>query len=82
MDQLSPSVNILIAMLALWSLVWKIYAVWIAAKHNHRKWFVALLVLNTVGILEIFYIFKIAGKSWEEVKGDFRKAWESFKSKK
>jgi hypothetical protein len=63
--------------LALWTIPWKIYAVWLAVKANHKKWFVALLILNTIGILEIFYIFKIAKKSWTEVKQDFRKAWSS-----
>ncbi len=66
-------------LLALWTIPWKIYAVWTAVKHDQKKWFVALLILNTVGILEIFYIFKIAKKSWAEVKEDFRKAFSSTK---
>lgn len=49
----------------LWSLVWKGMALWRAAKLNHRKWFMALLVVNTVGILEILYLFVFSkqGKS-------------------
>jgi hypothetical protein len=78
-NQLPLSVYILIVILALWTIPWKIYAVWTAAKHDQKRWFVALLVLNTVGILEIIYIFKIAKKSWVEVKGDFRKALKSIK---
>ena len=35
--------------------------------------------LNTVGILEIFYIFHIAKKSWIEVKADFKGALSSSK---
>ena len=73
------NINLVLLILALWTIPWKIYAVWIAAKHNHKKWFVALLILNTVAILEIFYIFKIANKSWAEVKGDFKKALSSDK---
>lgn len=69
----------LLLILALWTIPWKVYAVWLAVKHNHKKWFVALLILNTVGILEIFYIFKIANKSWPQVKADFNKALSSFK---
>jgi 4-amino-4-deoxy-L-arabinose transferase-like glycosyltransferase len=72
-------VNIFVLILALWTIPWKIYAVWLAAKHNQKKWFVALLILNTVAIMEIFYIFKIAKKSWDEVKEDFRKALSSLK---
>ena len=79
MNQLPNSFNIFIIILALWTIPWKIYAVWTAAKHNQKKWFVALLILNTVSILEIFYIFKIAKKSWVGVKEDFRNAWESIK---
>ncbi len=62
-----------------WTLPWKAYAVWTAAKHNHKKWFIALLLVNTLAILEIFYILKIAKKSAEEVKADFRRAWNSIK---
>lgn len=43
--------------LALWSLTWKAFALWKAARNNDKVWFVALIILNTVGILEIFYIF-------------------------
>ena len=71
--------SLLILIIAIWTIPWKIYAVWLAVRHNHKKWFVALLLLNTVAILEIFYIFKIAKKSWAEVKEDFRKALSSFK---
>lgn len=75
----NPTFNILLLVLALWTIPWKIYAVWLAAKRDHRKWFVVLLILNTVGILEIFYIFKIAEKSWAEVRNDFQNARLSVK---
>jgi hypothetical protein len=71
--------NLIIIILAIWIIPWKIYAVWLAARHNQKIWFIALLILNTVSILEIFYVFKIAKKSWAEVKADFRKALSSFK---
>jgi hypothetical protein len=47
----------LLVPLMLWSLVWKGWALWKAAKNNSIPWFVALLVINTLGILEILYIF-------------------------
>jgi len=71
--------NILLLVAALWTVVWKVYAAWIAAKRDQKKWFVALMLLNTLGILEIFYIFKIAKKSWTEVKEDFSQPLSSFK---
>ncbi len=40
-----------------WSLVWKLLALWKAARKNSIVWFVILAVVNTVGILEILYIF-------------------------
>lgn len=44
----------------IWSLFWKGLALWKSAKQNQRYWFIAMLVLNTVGILEIIYLFKFA----------------------
>lgn len=52
----------LLFLLIIWSGVWKAIALWRAARNNHLGWFVALCVVNTLGILEILYIF-IWGKS-------------------
>lgn len=49
-------------LVTLWSLPWKGYALWSAARLGHRGWFIALLVLNTVAILEIIYIFVVVRK--------------------
>ena len=43
--------------ISIWSLIWKGFALWKAARLNNKWWFVALLIINTMGILEIFYIF-------------------------
>ena len=48
--------------LAIWSLTWKGIALWKAAKNDSKPWFIALLVINTVGILEIIYIFYFSKK--------------------
>lgn len=45
----------LISLLA-WTLVWKGLALWKCGRHNQPYWFVALLLINTVGILEIIYL--------------------------
>jgi uncharacterized membrane protein YedE/YeeE len=37
--------------------VWKGFALWRAAELKQKKWFIALLVINTIGILEILYLF-------------------------
>lgn len=49
----------------IWSLVWKGLALWRAAKNNHQLWFIVLLVLNTLGILEIIYYFVFSKKKQE-----------------
>lgn len=41
----------------LWVLPWKGVALWKAARNSHKKWFVALLIVNTLALLEIVYIF-------------------------
>lgn len=46
--------------IVLWSLIWKAIALWKAARNNQRNWFIIILVLNTVGILEIIYLFRFA----------------------
>lgn len=52
--------GILIALLficiAVWALVWKTLAVWHAARNKQRIWMIVLLLVNTVGVLEIIYL--------------------------
>ncbi|MBI2473173.1 hypothetical protein HYV70_01295 [Candidatus Uhrbacteria bacterium] len=43
-----------------WSLFWKGLALWHAAVRKQSWWFIALLVINTGGLLEIIYLFAIA----------------------
>ena len=49
--------------LTLWSLFWKGLALWHAARLSHRKWFIAMLLLNTVGILDILYLYVFSKKN-------------------
>ena len=44
-------------LIVIWSIIWKGIALWKAAKNNDKAWFIVLLIVNTVGILEIFYIY-------------------------
>ena len=50
------SANPWIILLIIWSIVWKLIALWKAAKRNHLTLFIVLGVVNTAGILEIAYI--------------------------
>jgi Family of unknown function (DUF5652) len=47
----------LFVILLIWETVWKGIALWKAAKETQLYWFIAILILNTVGILPILYIF-------------------------
>ena len=40
-----------------WSGVWKGIALWRAGRNNHLAWFICIFIFNTLGILEIIYIF-------------------------
>ena len=58
---------ILLIMLGIWSLAWKGLALWRSATLGHKKWFIIILIINTVGILEIIYLFAISRKYQVEV---------------
>jgi hypothetical protein len=59
LNQLTQSAWILYPLI-IWSVVWKGLALWYAARAGQKTWYVVLLILNTVGILEIIYIFAVA----------------------
>ncbi len=46
-----------------WVAFWKGWALWLAARRGERWWFVALLVINTLAVLEIIYVFLVAKRS-------------------
>ena len=54
-----------ILLVVLWSVFWKGLALWHSARRGQYWWFVILLVVNTVGILEIIYLFAIAKTGWQ-----------------
>jgi len=47
-----------------WTLIWKGLALWRAARSGAKIWFVVLLLVNTVGILDLLYYFYIHKKKW------------------
>ena len=62
----SPGAKVLIALAIVWTLIWKGIALWKAGQNGHKAWFVVLFLVNTIGILEIIYIFGFAGKKPEQ----------------
>lgn len=46
----------LLVVIAIWSSIWKGLALWRAARNGDNVWFVILLFVNTLGILEMSYL--------------------------
>ncbi len=53
-------------LLIIWSLTWKGIALWKAGRKKHLVWFIVILIINTIGILEILYIFLFSGLKFEK----------------
>ena len=49
--------TLLLLALVAWSIVWKALALWQAARDGRLYWFIALLLTNTAGILDILYLY-------------------------
>ena len=45
-----------LALISIWSLVWKGFGLWNSAKNKQKGWFIAILILNTAGLLPIIYL--------------------------
>jgi len=65
-DSLLNRVEFIIPFL-LWSIFWKGWALWKSSGKRQLIWFVILLTVNTMGILEIAYIFFL--NRWDIDKG-------------
>ncbi len=66
-------------LVSVWTLAWKCYSSWLAVKRGEKVWFVALIVLNTVGILDMIYVFVVAKKKWSDVEHAFKRLFTSHK---
>ncbi len=56
LDSFLQANSYILIIFALWELVWKGFALWKASQNKQRNWFIAILVINTVGILPIIYL--------------------------
>lgn len=61
MEITAQQLNLMI-LIILWTFPWKGVALWRAAQNKEKWWFIALLLLNTLAILEIIYIFCFSKK--------------------
>ena len=57
----------MLVLIVLWSVLWKGLALWHSGRRGQSWWFVILLVINTLGILEIIYLFAVARLKWSEL---------------
>ena len=63
----------LITLVLVWSLVWKLLALWKSARKGHMAWFIVMGVVNLVGILEILYIFVFSEMKFKSSKKSTKK---------
>ena len=64
---LGGALGVVLGILFLIVLALKGYSLWYAAKRNEKWWFIILLIVNTLGILEIIYLLAVA-KVWGKGK--------------
>jgi hypothetical protein len=73
----------LILIIVIWTIPWKGVALWRAAQRKQVVWFIILLIMNTLAILDILYIFAFSRK--KKIPGDnkeIRKSKENASKKK
>jgi len=49
----------------IWSIFWKGLALWKSAQRGDAIWFIIFLIINTLGILEILYLYIFSKKNKE-----------------
>jgi hypothetical protein len=65
-------VSIAFVLVLAWSLAWKGLALWKAAQKSQKIWFIVLLIVNTVGMLDILYVFFFSNdETVKKIKGIF-----------
>jgi methionyl-tRNA synthetase len=62
-EVVSTSWVIFIIVAVLWSIPWKIAGLWRSAQNGDKVWFGVLFFINTLGFLEILYLFFFNKKS-------------------
>ncbi len=70
MQTVSPELFNALLIGALISLPFKAVGLWRASQNNQKGWFAALFLLNTVGVLELTYLFYFSEKKQKNLKSD------------
>jgi len=56
----TPQGLAVLIVLSIWGLIWKSLGFWKSARSSDRAWFISFIIFQTVGILEILYLFKFS----------------------
>lgn len=59
MHDVPPGTRALIGGAVVWSLAWKGFSLWRAARNGSKPWFATLLLTNTIGVLDAVYLFGV-----------------------
>lgn len=68
MEKIIQNLGWIVILAAVWTIPWKGFALWKSARRGDKIWFVILLLINTLAILEILYIFIFSEKRTEQNK--------------
>lgn len=69
--QLNP---IVFWVLVIWTLIWKGWALWEAARRGQKGWFIGLFVISSLGVLEAIYIFFVAKAHHDKKDADLHES--------
>jgi len=51
-----PELKLVLVAVIVWSIFWKGLALWKAARGKQKYWFIVILLLNSLGLLEIVFL--------------------------
>jgi|GEM_PF-1078956 len=68
MNITNSQLDLIVSGFLIWETIWKGLALWKSSKNDHRYWFIAILLLNTIGILPIVYL--LINKYYFNKKGE------------
>jgi len=60
--EITSSLLIKLIPLFIWVILWKGIALWKAVKNDDKKWFVVMMVVQTLSVLEILYVLFFSKK--------------------
>lgn len=67
LTDIAPTYAAVLVVMLIWSGIWKAFALYRAGKVRQPVWFVVFLFVNTLGILEILYLFLFSKKANQSI---------------